>query len=207
MSLSERLARNGCAIACSVALVRLARGPCANTSRSARSGSPVSAQPLEQSGQVLGLHRVGGEPRPQRVAVADAVAGQAEIHAEAAAEVAAADGCRRHPGKKPMPTSGMANMRVLGQHAVRAVERNADAAAHDDAVDQRDIGLSEARDRGVQPVLVGEEIDRRIAGAAGFVDVRGCRRRPRTPCPRALMTTTRDGVVVAPGVERARSAP
>ena len=70
-----------------------------------------------------------------------------------------------------MPTSGMANTAFSVMHAVRAVERHADAAAHDDAVDQRDIGLRIARDRGVEAIFVGEELDRRGAGAPGLVDV------------------------------------
>ena len=37
-------------------------------------------------------------------------------------------------------------LRVLGHHAVRAVKGDADAAAHDDAVDQRDIGFPEPLD-------------------------------------------------------------
>ena len=101
-------------------------------------------QPLDEAGLVLGLHGVGGQARPQRIAIADAVAGQAEIHAETAAEVgqqmAAAD-----IGEEADADLGHGELGVLGQHAVRAVEGDADAAAHDDAVDQRDIGFRVAR--------------------------------------------------------------
>ena len=43
-----------------------------------------------------------------------------------------------------MPTSGMAKVEALAGDAMRRHARDADAAAHDDAVDQRDIGLADS---------------------------------------------------------------
>ncbi len=42
-----------------------------------------------------------------------------------------------------MPTSGMANWKTVAGDAMRTVHRDADAAAHDDAVDQRDVRIAE----------------------------------------------------------------
>ena len=53
-------------------------------------------------------------------------------------------------GKKPMPVSGMAKAVRSVTMRWRAVHRDADAAAHDDAVHERDIGLREADDAGVR---------------------------------------------------------
>ncbi len=74
----------------------------------------------------------------------------------------AASSCRRHREKADADLRHGED-RILGHHAVRAVDGDADAAAHADAVDQRDVGLFEALDLGVEAVLVGEELGRRLA--------------------------------------------
>jgi hypothetical protein len=91
--------------------------------------------------------------------------------------------------------------RVLRHDPVRAVEGNANAAAHDDAVDQRDVRLGKACDPGVQPVLVGEEPDRRVAGQAGLVDIEDIAARRERPAL-AADDDQRDARVALPGVER-----
>ena len=73
-------------------------------------------------------------------------------------------------GKEADADLGHRKHGVFGQHPVRAMEGNADAAAHHDAVDQRDIGLRVGVDVGVEAIFVGEEIDGRRAAPAGLVD-------------------------------------
>ena len=67
--------------------------------------------------------------------VRDSIAGQRQIHAEIATKVgqqmAAAD-----IGKKPDAHFRHGELGILGHHPVGAVEGDADAATHDDAVDQ-----------------------------------------------------------------------
>ncbi len=73
-------------------------------------------------------------------------------------------------GKKPMPVSGMANR--VRSVAIRksAMHRDADAAAHGDAVDAGDVGLGVGVDAPVQPVLVAEERHRRGHAAGPQAD-------------------------------------
>ena len=182
MSASEAWQNGG--RSCAAASRRRSRAaPRRNTSRSARSASPVSPSRSMQARRNAGFHGVGGQARPQRIAIADAVSGQAEIHAEAAAEVgqqmAAAD-----VGEKADADFRHGEYGVFGQHPVRAVEGDADAAAHDDAVDQRDIGLRVGAIVGIEAVFVGEEIDRRRAAPAGLVDVQDVAAGGEGPCPR-----------------------
>ena len=85
-------------------------------------------------------------------------------------------------GKKPIAVSGMANIACSVATRYGAVHRHADAAAHADAVDQRDIGLRIGRDQQVERVFLAEErLDRRCGRrTAGRRAARGCRRRRRT---------------------------
>ncbi len=46
---------------------------------------------------------------------------------------------------------------AVARNAVAAMQGDADAAAHDDAVDQRDIGLRIALDAGVEDVFLAPE--------------------------------------------------
>ena len=65
-----------------------------------------------------------------------------------------------------MPVSGIAIMARSVTTRVRAVDREAHAAAHADAVDQRHIGFGVAMDEAVEAVFLEEEIARqRSVGA------------------------------------------
>ncbi|CDX37141.1 hypothetical protein MPLSOD_290154 [Mesorhizobium sp. SOD10] len=165
-----------------------------------RVGVAARRQFVEQACLVLGLYGVGSQPRPQRVAIADAISRQPEIHAERAAQirqqVAGAD-----IGEEADADLRHGELRIFGQHPMRAMEGDADAAAHDDAVDQRDIGFLEAGDAGVEPVLVGEEVDRRLAGAAGFIDVQDIAAGGKRPAL-GLHDDDPDARILLPGVQR-----
>ncbi len=63
-------------------------------------------------------------------------------------------------GKKPIAVSGMANSACSVATRYGAVHRDADAAAHADAVDQRDIGLGIGRDHQVQRVFLARRMPR-----------------------------------------------
>ena len=160
--LQRRLAKNAwrspAASASSVSRLRPVKTLRAARLRLAGLGDALRASAGRYSAFTVWVARPDHSASPYPIAVA----GQAEIHAEAAAEigqqVAAAD-----IGKEADADLRHGELRIFGHHPVRAVERNADAAAHDDAVDQRDIRFRIARDLGVQPVFVGEELDRRVA--------------------------------------------
>ena len=68
---------------------------------------------------------------------------------------------------------GHGDLGGLADDAVAAVAGDADAAAHDEALHQRDVGLGEGGDAGVHAVFVGPEAAAlvEVAAAAGAVDV------------------------------------
>jgi len=78
------------------------------------------------------------------------------VHAQQAGgagqQVGAAD-----VGMNPMPTSGHAQLRGVGDDAHTAVRADADAAAHHDAVHHGDVGLGVVGDVSIQHVLVVPE--------------------------------------------------
>ena len=142
---------------------------------------------------------MGGEPGGDHVAPPDPRRRQGEIKAEfprqARQEPAAAD-----IGKEADAGLGHREHRLFRHDPVRAVKGDADAAAHRNAVDQRDIGFGETRNRRVQPVLVGEEVVGRFAALAGFVyveDIASCREGPAL----CLDDHQRNAVIFAPCVE------
>ena len=95
------------------------------------------------------------EPQPECVRAPDGAAGEPEIHADLA----------RQPGEdvgdadiREEADGGLGHRErvALAGDTVRAVDRHADAGAHDHAVDQRDRWLGEAFEQPVEPVLLGE---------------------------------------------------
>ena len=161
----------------------VSRGAARNTSRRSLPGSPLSAISFEQTGQVGGSTVCVASPdhsaSPQRMRFPVRPRYDAEIAAEIGQQEAATD-----VRKEADADLRHGELRVLGHHAVRAVKGDTHPAAHDDAIDQRDVGLPKRAICGVEPVLVGEELDRRRAGAAGLVDVHDIAAGRKTPCPR-----------------------
>ena len=114
---------------------------------------------------------MGGDAgrRPRRRA--EALAGQRAIGAELARHA------RQKPGGADIGKKADADLRhgeleAVAGDAMRAVHRHADAAAHHDAVDQRDVGLAVILDRGVERIFVAPELQRLVvlAGAAEIVE-------------------------------------
>ena len=93
---------------------------------------------------------------------------------------------------------------ALADDAVAAVAGDADAAAHDEAVHQRHIGLGVAGDPGVHPVLVGPEPARpgEVAAAAAGIDVGDIPAGAERPLAFGVDQHERDGGVVRPGLQR-----
>jgi hypothetical protein len=151
---------------------------------------------------------MGGEPEVDRVREADPGAGQREMQAGA--------------GRKPRQKPGGADIReeadadlghrehdLLARDPVRTMERHTDAAAHDDAVDQRDIGLREPLDPPVQAIFVAvERVDRGELPGLDPIDDRAdiAARRERLRRGRADHDMRDGGVGLEPvqrGVDRA----
>ncbi len=135
---------------------------------------PVQGLPYGRAGEVvdelpqrLGRYVVVGEPGQECVPGADLSARQREVCAEFARgegeEVGAAD--VRDEADAGL---GHGDPRPLGDDPDAAVRGDADAAAHDDAVHDGDVGLGVAGDAGVEVVLVAPE-----RGRGGAVPVAG----------------------------------
>ncbi len=141
-------------------------------------------QRLGQRTEPLARHVMRDEAAIERIRGLEARPGEAEIAADPAGAAIEEQLSRRYPGKRPIAVSGMAKSEPLGRDAVRAVQRDAGAAAHGDAVEQRDIGFGKAVDALDQAIFLAEE----IGGEPG-----------RAPLPRLV-----DRPDVAAGAERAR---
>ena len=155
--------------------LRLASGPERSAAPSAACRSPI-----------VGTRHIGiDDAGPQRVRRLQAMAGQRQEGAQrtrqARQEIAAAD-----IGEQADGGLRHGEQELLARHRMRAVHREADAAAHVDAVDQRDPRLGEAVDAAVDDVLVAEEVapqrarrDRRASRDRGRPRRRRHRRRGR----------------------------
>src|SRR5215472_6399340 len=102
------------------------------------------------------------------------MAGECQEHAQrarqAAQEIAAAD-----IGKEADRGFRHREQEFFGRHRVRAMHREADTAAHVDAVDQRYPGLGVTVDAAVEDVLIVEEVAAKGAGgifAALAIEIR-----------------------------------
>ena len=127
--------------------LRLASGPERSAAPSAACSSFIFA--LGTWASTMPAHTRVGDLQP--------MAGQREERAQralqAGQEIAAAD-----IGEEADGRLGHGEQELLARDRVRAVHREADAAAHVDAVDQRDPRLGVAVDAAVDDVLVAEEI-------------------------------------------------
>ena len=116
-------------------------------------GAESGLQVVHVGARHMGVDDAG----PQRVRRLQAMTGERQERAQRARqprqEIAAADigkeaDCRLRHGEQEF----------LARHRVRAVRGEADAAAHVDAVDQRDPRLGETIDAAVDDVFVAEEV-------------------------------------------------
>ncbi len=85
----------------------------------------------------------GGKPEGERVAAADARAGQGEICAEAPRQARQEKG-RADIGEKADARLRHGEIERLAGNAMRRMNGEAGAAAHDDALGQRDDGLRDS---------------------------------------------------------------
>ena len=126
---------------------------------------PVDVGSRSDRGRAERRFQLGQSARPQigvgdagidRVGRLEPRAGKAEKHADPARtpgqEIRSAD-----VGKQADASFRHGEGGALGDDPVRTVHRNADAAAHHDAVDQGDVGLREMVDRRIQAVFIPVE--------------------------------------------------
>ncbi len=137
------------------------------------------ARPTAPAGRARGVKCVAN-PACTASAPVHAQPGQAEIGAELAGQ-ARQEERGADIGEEADRRLRHGERGVFGGDAIRRMHRHADAAAHADAVDQRDVRLRIGRDRQVQRVFLAEELSRRWCGRrrAGRRAARGYRRRRR----------------------------
>ena len=141
---------------------------------------PSRASAADSSGSRARGGEMGREPGMHGIGAGHPQTGQAEIDAKLARQPRQQEGSA-DVGEKPIAVSGIAKPACSRGHTVWRMHRQADAAAHADAVDQRDIGLRIGRDRQVQRVFLAKRIVRRRRGrrTSAHRAARGCRRRRR----------------------------
>ena len=100
-----------------------------------------------------------GHPRHHTIGGGKPIAGERAIGAELAGQARQEPG-RADVGKKADPDLRHGEHELVAGDAMRAVHRNADAAAHHDAVDQRHIRLAIAFDARVERVFLAEKAER-----------------------------------------------
>ena len=103
-------------------------------------------------------------PACNGVGNAEALARQRAIGAELARHA------RQEPGGADIRKKADADFRhgkreTIAGNTMRAMHRHADAAAHRNAVDQRDVGLAVILDRGIERIFVAPELQRFIVAA------------------------------------------
>ncbi len=147
------------------------------------------------------------ETRVDRVRSAHGLAGEAQIDA------GFAGGVREQPGAADVGDEADAGLRhgelgTLGDDAVARVTREPDAAAHDDAVLDRHVGLRVAADQGVEPVLFAPEaacISRALLPAV--VERAHVAAGAQRPVAGAIQQDQRDGGIVLPRQQRRPDPP
>ena len=149
-----------------------------------------------------------GDAGAAAIGVVEALAGQPAIGAKLARHA------RQEPGGADVRKKADADFRhreleAIAGDAVRAVHRHADAAAHDQPVDQRHIGLAIVLNRRVERIFVAPELQR-LGVAAGLAQI--VKRADIAAGGKGAIAgrgddNTRDRLVIGPGVElRAQSA-
>ena len=135
--------------------------PPARTAAAARQCGPSAPGPsvcqrMRQRGQVRARREMRRQSSVDRVGALHAHPGQAEIRADPAWQARQKE---RRADIREEADRGLRHGErgMLGGDPIRRMHRHADAAAHADAVDQRDIRLRIGGDHQIQLVLLAEE--------------------------------------------------
>ena len=113
-------------------------------------------QRLAQGSELSRRHDRIGKAGMDRVRAVHGLPGQSEVRADLARRTRQQPGAA-DIGKEAEPDFGHREFRLVGHDAVRGMRRQADAAAHHDAVHEGDIGLWEFLDPGVQDVFLAPQ--------------------------------------------------
>ena len=198
-------------------------------SRCAIAGAAEFRQMLHRMFRRLGRLAERGEDRVHRTGVAqsigkfvkprrgDAVRGNARHDAIASTEPFADQRApgpgfalqprqeigRAYVGKEPDADFRHGELETVAGDAMRAVNRNADPTAHDDTVDQRDVGLGVALDRDVKGVFFAPEAERfrRAPGTSQFIDATQIAARRECAAPGSCHNNAGDAGIMLPGFE------
>ena len=142
--------------------------------------APLPHSASRKSAKRSRAHMMRGRAGRDAIGGSEPLAGQRQIRADLARHA------RQHPGradirKKPDADFRHGELISVAGDAMRAVDRNANAAAHDDAVDQRDIGLRIALDEGVERIFLARRTPAPPPAGRPCPDrkARGYRRQPR----------------------------
>ena len=153
-------------------------------------------------------HAMGGDGGGDAIGRVEPLAGQRAIGAKLARHP------RQEPGRADVGEKSDADLRhrerkAVAGDAMRAVHRKADAAAHDDAVDQRDIGLGIVLDDGVEDIFLAIERQHLVvpAGGAGIIERADIAARRERPAARRRHHHARDRGIVPPILSTGGSAP
>ncbi len=151
---------------------------------------------------------MGGNARSHRIGGGEPIAGKRAPGAKLARQTRQEPG-RADVGEKADADLGHGELKTIAGDAVRPMHRNADTASHDDAVDQRDVGLGIMLDGGVEDVFLPPELQRLAlaAGAAELVDVAQIATRRKRAPGRRHHDDPGHRIIVAPTLQRLRDRP
>ena len=158
---SIRSAANNRSIAARRAVSGPVPGRLARRRRASRRPASLPHSASRRSGKPARRHPVGGDARPRRHPRHQPLAGERAIGAELARHA------RQKPGGADVGKKADADFRhgeseIVARDAVRAMHRNADAAAHDDAVDRAPHRACGRLDPGVESVFLAQERQRLV---------------------------------------------
>ena len=147
---------------------------------------------------------MGREAERERIGGAHPLTGQRKIEAGLARQA------RQRPGRAHVREEADPDLRhgegiAVARHAVAAVQRHPDPAAHDESVDERHIRLRIALDADVERVFLAPEPKRLVPppGLSEFVEMANVAAGAERPLARARHHHARHVRVVRPGIERA----
>ena len=112
----------------------------------------------------IAIDAMGGDARAHPVGRVEPCAGERAIGSDLARQTRQKPG-RAHVGKKTDADFGHGEAEAVACHPVRTVDRNADAAAHHDAIDQRHIGLAVMLDERIEPIFVAPVPERLVVAS------------------------------------------